>query len=223
MLLLLTFLTVSCLQEEKSEGTLIFNGTNYLGFKYAVGGTPENVFMVQDGCMVLNNRQGYVYTEKTWKNYILTLDYRYPAAAKGKAEVEFGTLLHISTKHLAWPDWPLCVEVNGKPSEAGKLSIHDMTRRDKKRIPRDKMLGEFTENESARSKSMKKIGEWNSFKMECKENAVTVWHNGEKVSSGTIEWQDYEGKKKELNPSVIAFFSKGYEVHLKNIRVKELP
>lgn len=106
-----------------------------------------------------------------------------------------GLLLHIQP-----PDkvWPTSIEVQTDHRLAGNfIKIGDVDYEGGKRI-RD---------------AEKPAGEWNYFWVFSREDRIEVFMNGEKVSQVT----DYRPVK-----GFIGFQSEGVEVHLRNIRLKEL-
>src|SRR5262245_38669222 len=83
--------------------TKLFNGKDMTGFKLF----PENAeatFQVKDGTIVVSGKpNGYFYTEKGYKNYVLKFDWMYTRPADLTDDEKFngnsGCLVHIQTPH----------------------------------------------------------------------------------------------------------------------------
>src|SRR5262245_58851311 len=111
----------------KDEGFKpLFNGTDFTGWKFVLAkkdADPAKTFTVKEGIIVVTgNPNGYFYTDKSYKNYIIRYDWRYKRPANLEDEQKFagnsGLLVHIVGEHKVWPK---CVEVQGMNREHGKI------------------------------------------------------------------------------------------------------
>src|SRR5262245_35762227 len=102
--------------DDKDEGfTNLFNGKDFSGWKTILGkeGDPAKTWSIKDGVIICTGRpNGYFYTDKSFKNYILRFDWRYAASSGNPDDTKFnsGCLIHITGPQKVWPQ---CVEVQG--------------------------------------------------------------------------------------------------------------
>jgi hypothetical protein len=180
----------------------LFNGKDLTGWK-TVPEKADKTFMVKDDYILVSGKpNGYFYTDKSYKNYILRYDWRYKRPDKLEDEKKFGgnsgLLLHITGDHKVWPN---SLEVQGaNSSHASFISIGKTG------------LKDYKFDSKALAEARKKVGEWNTTEVTVKNGAVTVKVNGAPVSSGTIT----------LESGPFGFQSEGAELHYKNIKIKVL-
>ncbi len=181
--------------------TPVFNGKDFTGIKFFVaeGGEPATTWSVKDGAVVCTGKPfGYFYTDKSYKNYVLRYDWRYPAGSK--PESNSGCLVHIQAPHKIWP---ASVEPQGRYMDHGKLFFPGGV----------KPVGMPTFDLDALKKVLKPMGEWSTTEVTCKpDGTVLVKVNGVEVASG----------KTALTEGPIGWQSEGTEVHFKNIQIKEM-
>src|SRR5262249_6046082 len=102
----------------------IFNGKDFTGIKFELGkADPEKTFSVKDGVIVVTGKpNGYFYTEKSYKNYVLLYDWKYKRPDNLEDEEKFGgnsgCLVHTQMPHKVWPK---SVEVQGMNRDHGML------------------------------------------------------------------------------------------------------
>ena len=186
--------------------TPVFNGRDFTGWKFVVQGDadPKKTWSVQDGVIVCTGKpNGYFYTDKSYKNYVIRYDWQYKRPANLTDDSKFpgnsGCLVHIQPPHRVWPK---CVEVQGMNRDHGKIIFVGF-----------KGATEKYDRE-AKNRATKPVGQWNTTEITCKpDGTVTAKINGTPVSSG----------KSELTEGVIGFQSEGAEIHFKNIKLKQLP
>jgi hypothetical protein len=183
----------------------LFNGKDFTGLKFEIGKSdPAKTWSVKDGVIICTGKpNGYFYTEKPYKNYIIRYDWRYERPSNLEDEEKFGgnsgCLVHIQEPHKVWPK---CVEVQGMNRDHGMLLF----------VSGAKGMGAKFDR-AALQKARKKVGEWNTTEIECKvDGSVAAKVNGTEVSSG----------KSDLTEGVIGFQSEGAEIHFRNIKLKEL-
>lgn len=148
------------------------------------------------------NVRNYAYTKKPYKNFTLRFDYRWPNAAElpeaERPNANTGVLVFITGEHKVWPK---CLEVQGKWSEMGhiKSNAKDVT-------------VAVRDDQAAREKARKPVGEWNAVEVVAKDGALTSTINGVKIA---------ESDPTELREGPIGFQAERFDVEFRNVRVRE--
>ena len=146
--------------------------------------------------------RGYVYTDRSYRNFTLRFDVRWPKAAElpedERPNANTGVLVFITGEHKVWPK---CLEVQGKWSEMGhiKSNAKDVT-------------VTVRDDEAARQQARKPVGEWNSIEMVAKDGALTSTLNGTKIA---------ESAPTELVEGPIGFQAERFDVEFRNVRIRE--
>jgi hypothetical protein len=179
----------------------LFNGKNLDGWK-TVPAKAEKTFTVDEGIIVVSGRpNGYFYTDKSYKNYILRFDWRYKRPAGLEDDEKFsgnsGLLVHIQEPHKVWPK---CIEVQGENRTHANIFAIGGAK------------GSFKFDQAALRKVRKPVGEWNTTEVLVKDGAITSKVNGTQISTG----------KGNLTEGPFGFQSEGAEIHFKNIKIKVL-
>jgi hypothetical protein len=205
MLLAGTAMFASATAAEDKEGfSDLFDGKDLSGWKVILqkDADPAKTLSVHDGVLVCTGQpNGYFYTDKPYKNYVLRYDWQYKRPANlvddGKFNGNSGCLVHIQPPHKVWPK---CVEVQGMNKNHGQLIFLQCK-------------GKGTFDKAAKDKVVKPVGEWNTTEITCKEDgSITAKINGTEVSSG----------KGDLTEGQIGFQSEGAEIHFRNIKLHAL-
>lgn len=198
----------------------LFNGTNLDGWHIDV---PEmdtvpsarNPFIVRDGNLVsLGTPQGHIITDAVYEDFRLDIEYRF-AGEPGNC----GVLVFASTPRSLYKMFPKSIEVQMMHENAGDFwcIVQDIKTDDMviRRGPKEEWG--ITEGKKRRvlnltDGSEKPLGEWNTMKIECLNNQIKVWVNGDLVnygydataSSGQIALQaegaEVEFRKVDLTP-----------------------
>lgn len=178
----------------KEEGFKpIFNGKDMSGFELVKA--PAETWSVEDGIIKCKGKpNGYFATKKSYRNYILRFDFRYPKNAGNS-----GYLLNITGKHKVWPK---CIEVQGQYN--GVCTIFPIGGA---KGPRPKV------NSAARKKVRKPHTEWNSIEIVMKNGAITAKLNGVTIA---------QSKPYDLKQGPIGFQSEGAPIDFRKIRIKEV-
>ena len=216
---IISIVLLSCSTENQSQQ--LFNGKDISGWHIDVpemdtNSSSKNPFIVRNGMLVsLGKPEGHIITNDTYKNYRLTVEYRFPSAPGNS-----GVLVHTSTPRALYKMFPKSLEVQLMHQNAGDfwciaedITVPDMEKRrgpkaewgvdgDKKR-----RIINLTDN------SEKPVGEWNTIVIECVEDAIKVWLNGDLVNYGT-GCTAREGK--------IALQSEGSEVEFRKVEMKPI-
>jgi hypothetical protein len=199
------FTSATAAEDKKDEGfTNLFDGKDLSGWKVILqkDADPEKTLSVHEGVLVCTGHpNGYFYTEKPYKNYVLRYDWQYTRPAGLTDDSKFtgnsGCLVHIQPPHKVWPK---CVEVQGMNRDHGKLIFLQCK-------------GKGTFDKAAKDTAVKPVGEWNTTEIICKDDgSISAKINGTEVSSG----------KSDLTEGLIGFQSEGAEIHFRNIKIKEL-
>jgi hypothetical protein len=143
----------------------LFNGKNMDGFKFNIFGKGEpNPFSVKDGVIhVTGNPNGYFYTEKSYKNYIIRYDWKYLKDGNS------GLLVHIQSHGKSWPK---CIEVQGLQKDHGHIfDIGGLSG------------GKYKLDKEAQKKAIKLL-DWNTTEVTSKDGELTCKINGIEVASG---------------------------------------
>lgn len=198
------FLLVGCfailLSCEKNKQAL-FNGEDLSGWTAdvpeadSVPDLPPS-FVVRDGLLVsMGEPRGHLITEKTFKNYRLTVTYRFPTQPGN-----CGVLVHASTPRFLYKMFPKSIEVQMEHQNAGDfwvigedLKVPDMTAR---RGPKEDWG--VTEGKARRIINLDDglempLGQWNTMLVECVSNEIKVWVNG-KLANHAFNATVSEGK-----------------------------
>ncbi|MCC7433671.1 MAG: DUF1080 domain-containing protein [Methanoregulaceae archaeon] len=171
----------------------LFNGRDLAGWHMDVPALDKDPngtkpFIVRNGLLVsLGNPGGHLITDAVYRDYRLDIEYRF-AGKPGNC----GVLVHASKPRRLYDMFPQSIEVQLQSGHAGDfwcigedISVPDMVAR---RGPKEKWgvdgdkarrIANLTDN------SEKPLGEWNTMRIECKKDRVTVWVNGDLVNDGT--------------------------------------
>jgi hypothetical protein len=170
----------------------LFNGKNLEGWYMDVPELDKNPaarkpFLVRDGKLVsLGTPNGHLLTEKEFENYRLEVEYRF-AGKPGNC----GVLVHASRPRALYGMFPKSIEVQMMHENAGDfwcivedIQVENM---EKRRGPKENWG--ITEGKERRiinltDGSEKPLGEWNRMVIECKDDRITVWVNGDLANDG---------------------------------------
>lgn len=184
------FISVST--QIQAQTISLFNGENLEGWHVDV---PEmdnnpnaiNPFIVRDGKLVsLGTPGGHLITDASYKNFRWEIEYRF-AGKPGNC----GALVHASTPRALYKMFPKSLEVQMMHKNAGDFwcIVEDITVPDmeKRRGPKEEWG--ITEGKKRRipnltNGSEKKVGEWNRMIIECLDQEIKVWVNGDLVNYG---------------------------------------
>lgn len=202
----------------QSETQTLFNGKDLQGWHIDVpaidkDSTLESPFIVREGNLVsMGEPQGHLITNKQYQDYRLEVEYRF-SAEPGNC----GVLVHASKPRALYGMFPQSIEVQMMHKNAGDfwcivedISVPNMVER---RGPRDEwgiIEGKKRRILNLTDGSEKPLGEWNTMTIECLNNAVKVWVNGDLVNYG----QDAT-----VNNGHIALQAEGAEVEFRKIEL----
>lgn len=175
-----------------SQTTHLFNGNDLSNWHSDVPATDTNStlrksFIIRNGLLVsMGTPEGHLITNEIYQNYRLELEYRF-AGKPGNC----GVLVHASTPRALYKMFPKSIEVQMMHENAGDfwcivedISVDNMeTRRGPKKDwgiteGKERRIKNLTDN------SEKPLGEWNKMVVECKNDKIKVWVNGDIVNDG---------------------------------------
>lgn len=160
--------------QETTGQHALFNGRDLGGWKWICeqeGVKAEEVWSVKDGVLLCKGKpRGYLRTEKDdYSNYLLELEWRFPEGSKGGNS---GVLLHTSTPN-AIGIWPKSLEAQLFHQNAGDIWVIGETcqiENPEKRV-KDRRHFNLTDD------SEKPIGQWNKYRILCKQDTITLHVN----------------------------------------------
>jgi hypothetical protein len=203
-----------------SKTEKLFNGKDLEGWEVDVpekdnnANAPES-FIVRNGALVsLGKPEGHLVTKKEYSNYKLEIEYRFPGTPGN-----CGVLVHASTPRALYKMFPKSIEVQMMHENAGDfwciVEDIEVPEMEKRRGPKENWG--ITEGKERRiinltDNSEKKLGEWNTMVIVCRDNTIDVSLNGDKVNYGynctaskgkialQAEGSEVEFRKVELTP-----------------------
>lgn len=188
-------LFTSCSQR---QFTNLFNGTNLKGWyaftdKDKKQDNAQDVYAVSDTMIRLNGEKaGYLMTKKSYKNFELSLEYRWniePKYHRNNNVKNSGVMYNIPTDA---PDvlWPRGIQFQIKEGFTGDFVLLDsVTLKVKdgvKGAGKSVVVTRFQSNE-------KPIGEWNTVTIQSKNGQCAQFLNGQLVNDG-VEASSKEGR-----------------------------
>ncbi len=211
--LLILALMISCTSKTT---TSLFNGKDLTGWHIDV---PEmdtvpdaiNPFIVRKGMLVsLGEPQGHIITDNVYQNFRLEVEYRF-VGEPGNC----GVLVFASTPRSLYKMFPKSIEVQMMHENAGDFwcIVQDIVTDNMVERRGTKNEWGITEGKKRRIKNLtdgseKPLGEWNSMTVECLDNKIKVWLNGDLVNYG------YDAT---TNKGQIALQAEGAEVEFRKV------
>jgi hypothetical protein len=201
---------IKTLDGDDEDFVPLFNGRNLDGWAN-VNCAPET-WTVRDGMIVCSGiPTGVLRTEKHYENYILELEWRHMKKG-GNA----GLFIHSDPLTAVGQPFTRSIEVqilDGRNTEnytshGDVFAIHGAKMTPDKPHPNGWMRALPAE------RRCKPAGQWNHYRVESRDGAVTLAVNGKVVTRG----HDIGPRK-----GYICLESEGSEVHFRNIRILELP
>jgi len=196
---------------------MLFNGQDLDGWRaFAKGGTPIGAtWSVRDGVIICTGEpMGYLYTERTFTNFVLMAEYRWP---EGKSPSNSGLFARLGGEPKPLPR---TIECQLKHGNAGDLyGFHGLKvlpadgLTNRVRVANTELTGEMS-GISRASGQENSPGQWNRVEFTVDGSSLTVRMNGQLVNSArTIE----------TTGGPIALQSEGGAVEFRNVRIRPLP
>jgi hypothetical protein len=172
-------MTLHAVAQEHSVS--LFNGKDLSGWTPVLegqGADPAKTWSVADGILRCTGKPaGYLRTDREFGDYVLTLEWRWPAGTQGGNN---GVLVHTSTPR-ALGIWPRSIEVQLFQGNAGDLWVIG-TELD---VPDEASRKEGRRHKNLTDGSEKPAGEWNRIEITCKGDTIRVKVNGDLVNEAT--------------------------------------
>lgn len=189
---------------------LLFNGKDLKGWTIYVEDKtidPDEFYYVKDGIIeTAGVPNGYIRTNKTYSNYHLHIEWRYP-----EEPTNSGVFLH-TTK----PDkiWIAHYQAQLKHKNAGDFIVHGVgvsaTLNDTVYISTEEVKPLITKIHDSNEK---KAGEWNSFDITCKENTIEIKVNGLLQNKAT---------NCSMTKGAIGMQAEGSKIQFRNLWIKKI-
>ncbi len=214
-------------EEQKAGWTLLFNGTNFDGWRQCNGKTMPKNWLIEDNAMKVFTGEGkqpgqgsdgdILFSSKKFKNFELTIDWKASKMANS------GIFYNVR-------------EVPGKPIyyAAPEIQVLDNVDATDNKLP-SHLAGSLYDILPADPKTVKPTGEWNTVVIRVKDGKVTHIQNGVKVVEYTLwtkEWdamvtnskfKDFPGWTEGIaKEGFIGLQDHGYPVWFRNIKIREL-
>lgn len=211
---------VSNAQKEKNTYSL-FNGKDLTGWHVDVPDMDHNAnainpFIVRDKMLVsLGEPRGHLLTDSIYQNYRLEVDYRFPGEPGN-----CGVLVHASTPRALYGMFPKSMEIQMEHKNAGDfwciVEDIEVPNMEARRGPKENWG--TTEGKERRIKNLTEnseapLGQWNTMIIECLDDTIKVWVNGELVN---------EGFNSSAQKGQIGIQAEGAEVEFKKIDITHL-
>jgi hypothetical protein len=190
-----------------AEPERLFNGRNLDGWTFDLiddKAKPADVWSVADGILICKGRPpGVIRTTKEFRDYELAIEWRW---APGGKPGNSGLLVHASKPREMFV-WPKSLEVQLGSGDAGDfwmigetVQVAGSTAQGRRWLKRQ----ESTE---------KAPGEWNTMRVRCKGDTITVWVNGVLMN---------EGSAASAAMGAICLQSEGAEIHFRKVELTPL-
>lgn len=198
------------------ESVALFNGKDLAGWHVDVpemdrDPNAKTPFVVRNHQLVsLGEPQGHLITDANYSDFRLKVEYRFP----GKPG-NCGVLVFASTPRSLYDMFPKSIEVQMMHENAGDFwcIVEDITtdNMEERRGPKENWG--VTEGKLRRIKNLtdgseNPLGEWNYMTIECVNNQIKVWLNGDLVNYG------YNAT---ANSGQIALQAEGAEVEFRKV------
>ena len=190
----------------------LFNGRDFSGWTFHLSDPKvpwQQVWSIdprEKAIICKGNPAGYIRTVRSYKNYVLKLEWRFNPVTKQAGNS--GVLLRIIGKDQVWPR---SIEAQLQSGAAGDFWLIEGARL----VTPEERVDKGTPRHRNRIKTNEKpVGEWNAYEITCDGDRVTLTVNGEVLNEGTGA-EEWAGK--------IGLQSEGSEIHFRNIRLIPLP
>ena len=184
----------------------LWNGRDLAGWKLFLNDAtidPRTVWSAADGVVHFDTKvSGFLKTEKTFSNYHLHVEWRWPKNAA--ANTNSGVLVHV---HGPDAIWPLCFECQLKTGNAGQVVGMGLD------IPAAPMVANRKRAPRLADSSEKSLGEWNAYEIFCRADTIEAFVNG--VRQNFVE-------KLPAAAGAIALQLEGFPVEFRNVWLEPL-
>lgn len=217
-LLLILFFLVSTIYCNSQSTVDLFNGKNLDGWHIDVPDMDNNPditspFIIREGMLVsLSAPEGHIITDAVYEDFRLEVEYRFP-----EEPGNCGVLVYASTPRALYKMFPKSIEVQLMHKNAGDFwcIAEDITSDNmvERRGPKEEwgvIDGKRRRIENLTDGSENHIGKWNTMIIECFQNEIKVWVNGDLVN---------HGYNATANSGQIALQAEGSEVEFRKVQL----
>ncbi len=199
-------------EAEKAQGwKLLFDGKTL--DQWVPMGKKE-AWVIEDGALLCTGEGGFLLRSKEeYANFVLSVEFKITKGANS------GIFVHLSDLK----DWMhRSIEIQVLDSQGKNPSRFE--------------CASVYEYQAPSANACRPAGEWNSAVITCKENLITVEHNGRKVNEvdrdrWTMAHQNPDGSPNKFNHALkelprkgyLALQDHGYRVWFRNLKIKPLP
>jgi hypothetical protein len=189
----------------------LFNGRDLSGLHLFLGdkpgepkADPASAWSIADGVLALHSKaSGYVVTDKTYENYLLHVEWRWPKEAV--ANSNSGVLVHLNGPDIIWPS---CFECQLKTGNAGQVVGMGLD------IPAAPLQSNRKRAPKLAASSEKPLGEWNTYEIFARGDTIEVFING--TRQNFVE-------KLPVHSGGIALQLEGYPIEFRTVWVEPAP
>ena len=170
----------------------------------------DDVWVQADGTWICKGRPlGYIYSDCTFTDFVLELEWKWPEDQPGKG----GVLFRMTGDHKVWPK-SLEAQINAENAgDFWGLDGYSFTG------PADR-LSSLDHEKFGKLTNLKKTemlekdpGQWNTYKIIVKGGTVTLIINGKEINKAS---------ECDIEPGYICLTSEGSEIHFRNVRLTSL-
>jgi hypothetical protein len=162
---------VLLLTDAPVDAEMLWNGHDLAGWTIFLKDPsvdPKYAWARNEGTLAFTGSPwGYVRTEKTYSNYYLHLEWRFPPDAQPKADS--GVFVHVRGADKIWPTG---IECQVKGGETGQLVATDLD------IPSAPLVRGKKRANPTGAPADKPFGEWNTYDIFCRGATIEVYVNG---------------------------------------------
>jgi Domain of Unknown Function (DUF1080) len=203
------FLTVvgSARADDAADGFVpVFNGKNLDGWtERQVKKGQEGRWSVHDGILKAKAGSGWLGTEKMYGDFVLRVEWK--IAVDGNSGVFFRVPSGEFKESPSTTGFEIQILDDNGPKYKGKLQPYQYS-------------GGLYHFQAPTKAMFKGAGEWNSYELTVKGDAISLVYNGEKVIEADISKNDE--MKKRPRKGYIGLQNHGSEVEFRNVAIKVL-
>jgi hypothetical protein len=191
--------------QQPANREILWNGTDLAGWKSYLddaAADPNSAWSVTDGVLRLASKSnGYLHTLKTYSNYHLHVEWRWPKDAA--ANSNSGVLVHLTGNDAIWPS---CFECQLKNGNAGQVVGLGLDIPDAPLVNNRKRAPRLTDS------SERPLGEWNSYDIYARGDFLEAFVNG--VRQNRVE-------KLPATKGNIALQMEGFPIEFRNLWLQQ--
>lgn len=166
------------------------------------GGEPETWKESGDVLVGSGRPRGYLYSKEPYQNFTWRCDLRFLRPSKLQDDAKFkgntGFLVYITGEHKLWP---VCIEIQGKNVQLGAIRENGGA---------EPVVVE--DDEAARVKARKPVGQWNSIEIVSKDGALTSTVSGVQIATS---------KPGPLTSGLIGIQAEDFPFEIRRMRIRK--